>query len=470
MEMINRILAFLEGPLNDFAWMYTFLPCAILGGLYLTVRNGGVQFLHFGHAMKNTVGKMFQKQEAGEGAVTPMQAVTTALSATVGTGNIVGTSQAIAMGGYGAIFWLWLAALVGMVTKYSEIVLAIKYRERDAKGDWVGGPMYYISKGLGAGWKWLAGLFAVFATLASFGIGNMSQVNSITGSVIGAFSAFTAVSAGMESALKWFMGIILALLVAIILLGGIKRIGAVTEKLIPFMSVFYILFTVIVIAVHWKNLGSAFGMIFSTAFTPQAMFGASTGIVLKQTIIWGLRRSAFSNEAGLGSAAIAHAAADTKGPVNQGLYGIFEVFVDTIVICSLTALTIICSGVEIGFGVKPGSELITAALATVFGGKFAALFVAIALALFAFSTVLGWSLYGTRCVQYLFGHKAVRVFQVVFIAVVVVGCVSPLSFVWDVADTFNGLMAIPNFIGLFALSGVVAAETRKYFASRDGLH
>lgn len=470
MEMINRILAFLEGPLNDFAWMYTFLPCAILGGLYLTVRNGGVQFLHFGHAMKNTVGKMFQKQEAGEGAVTPMQAVTTALSATVGTGNIVGTSQAIALGGYGAVFWLWLAALVGMVTKYSEIVLAIKYRERDAKGDWVGGPMYYISKGLGAGWKWLAGLFAVFATLASFGIGNMSQVNSITGSVIGAFSAFTAVSAGMESALKWFMGIILALLVAIILLGGIKRIGAVTEKLIPFMSVFYILFTVIVIAVHWKNLGSAFGMIFSTAFTPQAMFGASTGIVLKQTIIWGLRRSAFSNEAGLGSAAIAHAAADTKGPVNQGLYGIFEVFVDTIVICSLTALTIICSGVEIGFGVKPGSELITAALATVFGGKFAALFVAIALALFAFSTVLGWSLYGTRCVQYLFGHKAVRVFQVVFIAVVVVGCVSPLSFVWDVADTFNGLMAIPNFIGLFALSGVVAAETRKYFASRDGLH
>ena len=463
MEMINRILAFLEGPLNDFAWMYTFLPCAILGGLYLTVRNGGVQFLHFGHAMKNTVGKMFQKQEAGEGAVTPMQAVTTALSATVGTGNIVGTSQAIALGGYGAVFWLWLAALVGMVTKYSEIVLAIKYRERDAKGDWVGGPMYYISKGLGAGWKWLAGLFAVFATLASFGIGNMSQVNSITGSVIGAFSAFTAVSAGMESALKWFMGIILALLVAIILLGGIKRIGAVTEKLIPFMSVFYILFTVIVIAVHWKNLGSAFGMIFSTAFTPQAMFGASTGIVLKQTIIWGLRRSAFSNEAGLGSAAIAHAAADTKGPVNQGLYGIFEVFVDTIVICSLTALTIICSGVEIGFGVKPGSELITAALATVFGGKFAALFVAIALALFAFSTVLGWSLYGTRCIQYLFGHGAVRVFQVIFIAVVVVGCVSPLSFVWDVADTFNGLMAIPNFVGLFALSGVVAKETRDYF-------
>ena len=469
MEIINSILGFLSGPLNDFAWMYTFLPCAILGGLFLTIRSGGVQFRHFGHAMKNTVGKMFQKQEAGHGAVTPMQAVTTALSATVGTGNIVGTSQAIAMGGYGAVFWLWLAALVGMVTKYSEILLAICYRERDAKGDWVGGPMYYISKGLGKNWKWLAALFAIFATLASFGIGNMSQVNSITGSVIGAFSAFTTVSAGMELTLKWIIGILLAVLVAVILLGGIKRIGAVTEKLIPFMSIFYILFTLIVIGAHIGSIPDAFVKIFSTAFTPQAMFGATTGIVLKQTIIWGLRRSAFSNEAGLGSAAIAHAAADTKGPVNQGLYGIFEVFVDTIVICSLTALAIICSGVNIEFNTRPGSEVITAALATVFGGKFAALFVAIALALFAFSTVLGWSLYGTRCVQYLFGNTAVRVFQVIFIAVVVVGCVSPLSFVWDVADTFNGLMAIPNFIGLFALSGVVAAETKKYFGGKDHL-
>ena len=469
MEILNGILSFLSGPLNDFAWMYTFLPCAIAGGLFLTIRNGGVQFVHFGHAMKNTVGKMFQKQKAGEGAVTPLQAVTTALSATVGTGNIVGTTQAIAMGGYGAIFWLWLAALVGMVTKYSEIVLAIKYRERDAKGDWVGGPMYYISKGLGQNWKWLAALYAGLAGLASFGIGNMSQVNSITGSVIGAVAAFTAVSAGVESALKWLMGIVLALLVAIILLGGIKRIGAVTEKLIPFMSVFYIIFALVVIGAHIGNVPDAFVKIFSSAFTPQAIGGAASGIVLKQTIIWGLRRSAFSNEAGLGSAAIAHAAADTRGPVNQGLYGIFEVFVDTIVICSLTALTIICSGVDIAFGTRPGSEVIAAALGTVFGGRFAALFVAIALALFAFSTVLGWSLYGTRCVQYLFGNKAVRVFQVIFIAVVVVGCVSPLSFVWDVADTFNGLMAIPNFIGLFALSGVVAAETKKYFGNKDNL-
>ena len=467
MEIINSIVSFLSGPLNDFAWMYTFLPFAILGGAYLTIRNGGIQFTKFGYAMKNTVGKIFHKQEAGDGAVTPWQAVTTALSATVGTGNIVGTSQAIALGGYGAVFWLWLAALVGMITKYSEIVLAIKYRERDEKGDWVGGPMYYISKGLGKNWKWLAVLFAVFAALASFGIGNMSQVNSITGSVIGAVGAFTTVSAGMELTLKWILGIVLAVLVAVILLGGIKRIGAVTERLIPFMSVFYILFTLIVIGAHAGNIGDAFVKIFSTAFTPQAVFGASTGIVLKQTIIWGLRRSAFSNEAGLGSAAIAHAAAETKGAVDQGLYGIFEVFIDTIVICTLTALSLIVSGIDLGFGTKPGSELITAALATVFGQKFAALFVAVALALFAFSTVLGWSLYGSRCVQYLFGSKGVRVFRVVFIIVVVVGCVAPLSVVWDVADTFNGLMAIPNFIGLFALSGVVAAETKKYFEKQN---
>ena len=457
MGIFNSIISFVAGPLNSFAWMYTFLPFAIVGGAYLTIRSGGVQFRHFGHAMKNTVGKMFQKQEAGDGAVTPRQALTTALSATVGTGNIVGTSQAIALGGYGAVFWLWLAALVGMCTKYAEIVLAIKYRERDAAGDWVGGPMYYITKGLGKNWKWLASLFALFAILASFGIGNMSQVNSITGSVIGAVSAFTVVSTGVELALKWIMGIALALLVAAILWGGIKRIGAVTEMLIPFMSVFYIIFTLVVIGAHIGNLGDAFVKIFATAFTPQAMFGATTGIVLKQTIIWGLRRSAFSNEAGLGSAAIAHAAAETKGPVHQGMYGIFEVFIDTIVICTLTAMALITS------------ELITAALATVFGEKFAALFVAVALMLFAFSTVLGWSLYGTRCVQYLFGDKSIRAFQAIFVIIVVVGCVSPLSIVWDLADTFNGLMAIPNFIGLFALSGVVAAETKKYFGNKDNL-
>ena len=460
---MQSIINFLTGPLNNFAWMYTFLPFAIAGGLYLTIRCGGIQFRHFGHAMKNTVGKMFSKKSAGEGAVTPLQAVTTALAATVGTGNIVGTSQAIAMGGYGAIFWLWIAALVGMVTKYCEVTLSIRYRQRDEKGDWVGGPMYYITNGLGKNWKWLAVIFAIFATLASFGIGNMSQVNSITGSVVGAVQAFSNISDQGVRIIQWAMGIGLALLVALILLGGIKRIGSVTEKLIPFMSVLYVIFTLVVIFAHIGNVIPAFGKIFQGAFNPQAVIGAGYGILVKNAIVWGLRRSAFSNEAGLGSAAIAHAAAETEGPVQQGLYGIFEVFMDTIVICTMTALAIICSGVAVEFGVKPGSGLITGAFATVFGDKVANLFVAVALVLFAFSTVLGWALYGSRCIQYLFGTKAIRIYQAVFAVVIVIGCVSSLDVVWDIADTFNGLMAIPNFIAVFALSGVVARLTKEYF-------
>lgn len=463
---MEAIVQFFTGTLNTVAWLYVFLPCTIVGGLYLTIRNRGIQFTRFGYAMKNTVGKMFQPQEAGHGAVTPVQAVTTALAATVGTGNIVGTSQAIALGGYGAVFWLWLAALLGMIIKYSEVTLSIRYRERDAKGDWVGGPMYYIKNGLGEGWKWVGVLFCVFAALASFGIGNMSQVNSIVGSLNDAIDAFDPAAAGERGVLNLIFGLILAGLVALILFGGIKRIGAVAEKLIPAMSILYILFSLIVIFGHAGDIGSAFGKIFSSAFNPKAIGGAATGIALRQTVVWGLRRSAFSNEAGLGSAAIAHAAAETKSPVDQGLYGIFEVFADTIVICTLTALTIICSGVEITFGQKVGSELITAAFATIFGQKFASVFVALALMLFAFTTVLGWSLYGSRCAQYLFGLKFAKGYQVAFIIVIVVGAVASLDVVWDIADTFNGLMAIPNFIALFALSGVVAKLTKDYFTER----
>lgn len=469
MQVLNDIVGFFTGTLNTVAWLYIFLPFAIIGGIYLTIRTGAVQFSRFGYMLRNTVGKMFRSAKAGAGEVTPLQAVTTALAATVGTGNIVGTSQAIALGGYGAVFWLWIAALVGMVTKYSEVTLAVKYRERDDKGDWVGGPMYYIKNGMGKGWGWLAILFSLFAALASFGIGNMSQVNSITGSVIGAVQQFTTVPEETAVIMRWVIGGVLALLIGVILIGGIKRIGSVTEKLIPFMSLLYIIFTLVVIFGNIGSIGDAFGKIFSTAFTPQAMFGASTGIVLRETIVWGLRRSAFSNEAGLGSAAIAHAATSEKDPVKQGLYGIFEVFADTIVICTLTALTIIISGVDISFGVKPGSELIVSAFATVFGGKIAAVFVAVALMLFAFSTVLGWALYGTRCVQYLFGTKAILWYRILFVAVAVVGCVTSIDVVWDVADTFNGLMAIPNFIAVFALSGVVAKLTRDHFRAEKEL-
>jgi len=464
---MQAILDFLTGPLNTVAWMYCLLPCVFLGGLFFTIRNKGIQFTRFGYAMKNTIGKIFEKQEAGEGAITPFQAVTTALAATVGTGNIVGTSQAIALGGYGALFWLWMAALLGMIIKYSEVTLSIAYRERNQKGDWVGGPMYYITKGMGKRWKWLAVLFAVFATLASFGIGNLSQANSIVGSINQAIVSFVPAAAESEDMISLVAGILLAVFTALVLLGGIKRIGKVTELLVPFMSFFYILFTLIVIGSNIGGIVEALRKIFVSAFTPQAVLGAGSGILLKETLVWGLRRSAFSNEAGLGSAAIAHAAAETKGPVQQGLYGIFEVFMDTIVICTLTGLTIILSGVNIEFGVKPGSELITNAFATVFGDKFASLFVAIALMLFAFSTILGWALYGTRCVEYLFGMKATRIYQFIFIPMVVVGATTSLDIVWDVADTFNGLMAIPNFIALFALSGTVAKLTKEYFAKVD---
>ena len=466
---MEAIINFFTGTLNTVAWLYIFLPCTIVGGLYLTIRNRGIQFTRFGYAMKNTVGKMFQKQEAGAGAVTPLQAVTTALAATVGTGNIVGTSQAIALGGYGAVFWLWLAARLGMIIKYSEVTLSIKYRERDAKGDWVGGPMYYVKNGLGKHWQWVGVLFCVFAAIASFGIGNMSQVNSIVGSLNDAIDAFIPAAEGERKLLNFIFGLVIAGLIGVILFGGIKRIGAVAEKLVPVMSILYIIFAFVVIFGHAGNIGPAFAKIFRTAFTPKALGGAASGIALKQTIVWGLRRSAFSNEAGLGSAAIAHAAADTKGPVQQGLYGIFEVFADTIVICTLTAMTIICSGVDITFGQKVGSELITSAFATMFGVKFASVFVALALTLFAFTTVLGWSLYGSRCVHSLIGLKVAKGFQGLFINIGVVGAVASLDVVWDIADTFNGLMAIPNFIALFALSGVVAKLTKEYFADKTKL-
>ncbi len=460
---MQRFIDFFTGDLNTVAWLYIFLPCTILGGLYLTIRNRGIQFTKFGFVMKNTLGQMFKKQEAGKGAVTPLQAVTTALAATVGTGNIVGTSQAIALGGYGAVFWLWLAALLGMIIKYSEVTLSIRFRERDAKGDWVGGPMYYIKNGLGKRWKWIGTLFCVFAAIACFGIGNMSQVNSIVGSLNDAIDAFNPAAAAERPTLNLIFGLLIAGLVALILFGGIKRIGAVAEKLIPAMSLLYIVFALIVVFGHAGNIGPAFKKIFATAFTPGALGGAAAGIALKQTIVWGLRRSAFSNEAGLGSAAIAHAAAETPSAVQQGIYGIFEVFADTIVICTLTALTIICSGVEIPFGTYVNSELITNAFATIFGTKVASVFVAIALMLFAFTTVLGWSLYGSRCAQYLFGLKFAKFYQAAFIVVIVIGAVAKLDVVWNIADTFNGLMAIPNFVGLFALSGTVAGLTKEYF-------
>ncbi len=466
---MQAILNFFTGPLNTVAWMYILLPCVALGGVYFTIRNRAIQFGKLGYTLKNTIGKAFRKSEAKEGSVTPFQALTTALAATVGTGNIIGTCQAIAMGGYGALLWLWVAALLGMIIKYSEVVLSVHFRERNKKDDWVGGPMYYIVNGLGKSWKWLAILFAGFAILASFGIGNLSQANSITGSINNAIAAFVPSMAENQGTVSLIVGILMAVITGVALLGGIKRIGKITEYMVPFMSLFYIIFTLVVIIWNFGNIGDAFAKIFRAAFTPRAVLGAASGIALKEALVWGLRRSAFSNEAGLGSAAIAHAAAETDSAVKQGLYGIFEVFADTLLICTLTGLTVIVSGVPIEFGVKPGAELITSAFATVFGNQFASLFVAIALMFFAYSTILGWSLYGTRCMEYLFGMKATKIYQFIFIVMIVVGATTSLDVAWDLADTFNGLMAIPNFVALFALSGVVARLTKEYFGDKTKL-
>lgn len=461
---MKAILDFFTGTLNTVAWIYILLPCVIIGGVFFTVRNRGIQFSKFGYAMKNTIGKVFKKQNTEAGSVTPFQAVTTALAATVGTGNIIGTSQAISMGGYGALFWLWIAALLGMIIKYCEVVLSVKFREKNKNGDWVGGPMYYIVNGLGKNWKWLAIAFAALAALASFGIGNLSQANSIATSVNNAITAFIPEAAGHKIVISIIVGALLAVICLLALLGGIKRIGKITELLIPFMSFFYIICTLIVIGVNIGNVGEAFKNIFIGAFTPKAVCGAACGIAIKEALVWGLKRSAFSNEAGLGSAGIAHAAADTESPVHQGLYGIFEVFADTLVICTLTGLTIIISGVDIEFGREVSSELITAAFATIFGDRFASLFVAISLFFFAFSTILGWSLYGTRCIEYIFGIKVSKIYQIIFSAMTIVGATVSIKVVWDIADTFNGLMAIPNFIALFALSGVVAKLTKDHFS------
>ena len=466
---MQALLDFFTGTLNTVAWMYILLPCVAIGGVLFTIRTRGVQFTKLGAALKQTVGKAFKKSENTDGAVTPFQALTTALAATVGTGNIIGTCQAITMGGYGAIFWLWVAGLLGMVIKYAEVVLSVHYRERNKKGDWVGGPMYYIVKGMGKGWKWLAILFTAFAVLASFGIGNLSQVNSIAGSINNAIAAFAPGMTAYSGTIALIVGIALAVITGFALLGGIKRIGKITELMVPFMSAFYIIFALVVIGCNYNNIIPAFGKIITAAFTPQAVLGAASGIALKEALVWGLRRSAFSNEAGLGSAGIAHAAADTDSAVKQGLHGIFEVFADTLLICTLTGLTVIVSGVDIAFGVKPGAELITSAFATVFGDKFAALFVAIALMFFAYSTVLGWSLYGTRCIEYLFGMKVTKIYQLIFVVMIVVGATTSLSVAWDLADTFNGLMAMPNFIALFALSGVVAKLTKEYFGNKTTL-
>lgn len=461
-EFLSRI-ADINGAINGVVWGIPMMILIIGTGLYLSARTGFLQFRKFGYAMKNTVGKIFKKSDAEKGSITPFQALTTALAATVGTGNIAGVTGAIALGGPGAIFWMWISALVGMVTKYSEILLAVKFRERNADGDWVGGPMYYIKNGLGKNWRWLAVIFSVFGALAAFGIGNIAQANTIAGSVNSAIQAFNPAAVESVRTINIVIGIICAVFVGAVLLGGLTRIGKVTEKLVPFMSIVYIIGALTVVFSNASSIGTVFKSIFVGAFNPDAVMGGAVGVGIMQAVKMGVGRGVFSNEAGLGSAPIAHAATSETDPVKQGLFGIFEVFIDTIVICTLTALAVLCSGVAIDYGTKAGAELTIGAFAVAFGGKTAGIIVAVGITLFALSTMLSWSLYGTRCAEFLFGSKSNKIYQVLFIIVVVMGATMDLGLAWDISDTLNGLMAIPNLIALVGLSGVIFTATKEYF-------
>ena len=463
-----ELIASINSAINGVVWGPPMLILLVGCGILLTIRTAGVQFRKFGYAMKNTIGKIFKKTEAAEGEVTPFQAVTTALAATVGTGNIAGITAAVTLGGPGSIFWLWVTALIGMCTKYSEVLLAIKYREKNEYGDWVGGPMYYIKNGLGKNWKWLGAIFCIFGALAAFGIGNAVQVGNITSSVNTVITAFNPDFAG-QSTVNLILGIILAIAAAVVLLGGIKRLGAVTEKLVPIMAVVYLVACLIVLVFNAGYLPAIFRDIFAGAFTPSGVTGGAVGSMML-VITWGVKRGVFSNEAGLGSAPMAHAASSESDPVRQGLYGIFEVFMDTIVICTLSGLTVLCGvyagGVEMTYGIQGDTSLNAAALGTVFGAKGGAIIIALCLALFAFSTVLSWGMYGTRCCEFLLGPKSIKPYQIIFVLVVIVGATMNLSLAWDIADTLNGLMAIPNLIALVGLSGVVVKETKDYFNNR----
>ena len=424
--------------LNGIAWGPWMLVLLVGTGVYLSFRTGFLQFRKFGFAMKSTIGKVFQKQSSGKGEVTPFQAMTTALAATVGTGNIAGVTGAIAVGGPGAVFWMWVSALFGMVTKYAEVVLAVRYRERNEKGDWVGGPMYYIRNGLGKKWNWLAVAFSLLGALAAFGIGNMTQINTIASSINSAIDAFGGNTSAHVLPIanqtvpvsSLIIGGIVAVIVAMVLLGGIKRIGSVTEKMVPFMAAVYIVCALAVVFSNLDELGTVIAMIFKGAFNAEAALGGAFGITIMTTIQKGVGRGVFSNEAGLGSAPMAHAATSETDPVKQGLYGIFEVFMDTIVICTLTAFTVLCgvsNGVDVTWGQSAGTELIGAAFGTVFGSQGGSLIIATGISLFALSTLLSWSLYGSRCCEFLLGSKSVKYYQYIFILVIVVGAALELE-------------------------------------------
>lgn len=452
MEQLEKLNEIISGII----WGNGMLLLIIGTGIYFSIRTGFFQIIKIKHIFNETIVSIFKNKEVRKSsdkkAISQFQALSTALAATMGTGNIAGVATALTLGGPGAIFWMWVSAIFGMMTVFSENVLGIYYRYKNLKGEWVGGPMVYIERGLHA--KWLGVIYAVFCVLASFGIGNMAQVNSISSALDATFKISPLVT-----------GIATALLVGIIIIGGIKRIGKVTEKIIPFVSLAYIFGAILIIVLNFKQLPTVFKEIFTGAFGINSAVGGISGALVKQALSVGFRRGVFSNEAGLGSSVMVHTASDIKEPVKQGMWAIFEVFVDTIVCCTLTALAVLSTGVLGNVNnegkILDGAPLVISAFSTGFG-NFAGGFVSLSVMLFAFATLLGWSFYGAKAMEYLFGEKSVILYKLAFISVIVIGATTELKLVWGISDTLNGLMAIPNLIGVLLLSGTVVKATKKY--------
>ncbi|MEW8585648.1 MAG: sodium:alanine symporter family protein [Candidatus Thiodiazotropha sp.] len=440
--------------LNGIVWGPLMLVLILGTGLFLMVGLKLMPLARLGYGFR----MLWRGREGlGDGEISPFNALMTSLSATIGTGNIAGVATAIAIGGPGAIFWMWCTALVGMATKYAEAVLAVRYREVDDNGNHVGGPMYYIKNGLDAKWAWLGTLFAIFGALAGFGIGNTVQANSVANAL--------SANAGLQIA-PWVTGLVMAVLAALVLIGGIRRIAEVAGKLVPFMAVAYLLSGFVVLVLYAGAIPNALALIVSEAFTPTAATGGFAGAAVWLTIQFGVARGIFSNEAGLGSAPIAHAAAATDNPVRQGSVAMLGTFIDTIIVCSITGLAIVVTGAWTSG--ETSSALSSLAFETALPG-IGSYVVSLGLAVFAFTTILGWSVYGERCVEYLFGVRSITPFRVAWIVMIPLGAVAQefLNFVWLVADTLNALMAIPNLIALLLLSPVVFALTREYFSQRD---
>ena len=466
-----KIIEQVNKAVNNFVWGIPMLILMVGTGILMTILTKGFQLSHIGYWFKHTLGSIFTDKhitkhtDREDKSISQFQSLCTALAATIGTGNIVGVATALISGGPGAIFWMWIVAFFGMMTNYSENVLGIYYRRKNESGEWSGGAMYYLRDGLGAkkhmkqAGAILATLFSLFCLLASFGIGNMSQVHSIAGNMNSAFHVP-----------HFITGIVLMLIAALVILGGIKRIASVTEKLVPFMAIAYVVGALVICGVNYSKLGAAFMAIFRGAFHLKAVGGGFVGAGIKLALTWGMKRGVFSNEAGLGSSVMVHSSSNVREPVRQGMWGIFEVFADTIVVCTLTALTVLSSGlVDLNTGKvlssAPDSSLVGEAFRSVFG-SYGPMFIAVALLLFAFSTVLGWSHYGSKAIEYLFGEKATNIYKVIFVIFIFCGATMSLDLAWDLSDTFNGLMAIPNLIGVITLSPVVYRITKNYVDRR----